>query len=66
MLNLSLTDEEQKLLMRLLDNCIDDLHSEIIRTENLDFKNDLKRQKEVLLKLRNSLKISQTDSIEVG
>lgn len=55
MFNLNLDEEEKAILNQLLENCLEELHNEIIRTENLDYKKMLKKRKEALKKLQASL-----------
>jgi hypothetical protein len=56
--NLHLDEEEKVILLDLLETCISDLHAEISRTENLEFKTMLKGRKAVLIKLFESLQVS--------
>lgn len=56
MIELNLTNQEQEILINLLETCISDLRGEIIRTENVEYKAQLKIRKNVLLKLLDVLK----------
>lgn len=56
MIELNLTNQEQEILINLLETCISDLRGEIIRTENVEYKAQLKIRKNVLLKLLDALK----------
>jgi hypothetical protein len=55
MTNLELNDEECATLKQLLENCLTELQSEIINTDNIDYKIILKKRKAVLKKLQKSL-----------
>jgi hypothetical protein len=55
MIELNLTNEERDMLKNLLETCISDLRVEIVRTESLDYKDELKQRKIVLLKLLAAL-----------
>ena len=57
MINLEINDEECSILRNLLDICLSDLRTEIIRTDNINYKMMLKKRKAVLKKLQNSLTI---------
>ncbi len=59
MISLKIDSEETIILLELLDACISDLRVEIHSTENLDFKEMLKRKKEVLIKLQNAIQSAQ-------
>lgn len=48
---LELTAEESRMLAQLLTCCAEELKSEIYHTENLDYKEDLKQRKEMVLML---------------
>lgn len=56
MIRLQLDEEETTILQEMLESCLADLHDEITRTENLEYKTMLKGKKAVLLKLQESLK----------
>lgn len=56
MLTLELTSEEQNILINILEHCIADLRSEIIRTENWEYKEMLKRRKELLGNLLDTIR----------
>jgi len=59
--NLHLDEEEKAILLELVETCISDLHTEISRTENLDYKTILKGRKAVLVKLFESLQVSEIE-----
>ena len=61
MFNLHLDEEEKAILLELVETCISDLHAEISRTENLDYKTILKGRKAVLVKLFESLQVSEIE-----
>jgi len=48
MIKLELTREEQRLLREIIEANLSDLRVEIVSTDRLDFKNALKRRKEIL------------------
>lgn len=58
MISLKIDAEETSILLELLDACISDLRVEIHSTENLEFKEMLKRKKEILIKLQNAIQRS--------
>lgn len=58
MISLKIDAEETNILLELLDACISDLRVEIHSTENLEFKEMLKRKKEILIKLQNAIQRS--------
>lgn len=55
MFTLQLNEEEKAILSQLLENCINDLHSEIINTDNVDYKTMLKGRKAALVKMFEAL-----------
>ncbi len=55
MITIELTEEEQTMLITLLETCISDIHSEIHHTDSYDYKEELKRRKNVLLKLHRQI-----------
>lgn len=61
MITLHLDQEEKGILLELIETCINDLHNEIVRTENLDYKTMLKGRKAVLIKLFESLQVPEAD-----
>lgn len=61
MVTLHLDQEEKAVLLELIETCIGDLHDEIGRTENLDYKTMLKGRKAVLIKLFESLQVPEAD-----
>ena len=54
-MDLSLTKEEAEVLHEALEGYLSDLSMEIADTENMDFREKLKRRREVLQALRNRL-----------
>ncbi|MEK6803438.1 MAG: hypothetical protein AABZ34_12340 [Nitrospirota bacterium] len=48
MLNLSLETKEQEILAWALKSAVSDLGAEIVDTENMEFRQDLKERKAVL------------------
>lgn len=61
MFTLHLDEEEKAILLQLLETCIADLHSEIINTDNVDYKTMLKGRKAVLVKLFEALQIDSKE-----
>jgi hypothetical protein len=59
MITLNIDTEEADILIELLDACISDMRVEIHSTENLDYKEMLKRKKEILIKLQTAIQDSQ-------
>lgn len=58
MVTIELTQEEQTILLGMLDTCISDLHSEIHHTDRFDYKESLKKRKDILIKLLNQIQHS--------
>ena len=56
MINLELSEEEQQALINVLEEGISDLRREIVHTEKADFKEDLKRKKNILVHVLEMLK----------
>ena len=56
MINLELSEEEQQTLITVLEESISDLRGEIVHTERMDFKEDLKRKKTILVHVLEMLK----------
>lgn len=56
MINLELSEEEQQTLITVLEESISDLRREIVHTERMDFKEDLKRKKTTLVHVLEMLK----------
>lgn len=56
MINLELSEEEQQTLISVLEESISDLRREIVHTERMDFKEDLKRKKTILFHVLETLK----------
>jgi len=61
MFTLQLNEEEKAILLQMLENCINDLHSEIINTDNVDYKTMLKGRKAVLVKLFETLQVDSKE-----
>jgi len=56
MIQLDLTKEEKDILTEILENDLSDLRMEITDTDSLDFREKLKKQKEVLKKVLETLR----------
>jgi len=56
MIHLELTQEEKEMLIDILENDLSDLRMEIADTDSLDFREMLKKQKEVLKKALETLR----------
>ena len=56
MIPLELTQEEKEMLIDILENDLSDLRMEIADTDSLDFREMLKKQKEVLMKVLETLR----------
>ena len=56
MIQLDLTKEEKDILTEILENDLSDLRMEITDTDSLDFREMLKKQKEVLKKALETLR----------
>jgi hypothetical protein len=56
MIHLELTKEEKELLIDILENDLSDLRMELADTDSLDFREMLKKQKEVLKKVLETLR----------
>ena len=56
MIQLYLTKEEKDILTEILENDLSDLRMEITDTDSLDFREMLKKQKEVLMKVLETLR----------
>ena len=63
MVHLDLNEEERAILLQLLDTCISDLRSEIMDTDNLEYKTMLKGRRAVLFKLQESLQLAESTSL---
>jgi len=55
MFTMDITDEERGILVELLQNCLSDLKTEILRSEGHDYKEYLKSRRAVLMRLYNEL-----------
>ena len=56
MIHLDLTKEEKDILTEILENDLSDLRMEITDTDSLDFREMLKKQKGVLMKVVETLR----------
>ncbi|MGD8867840.1 MAG: hypothetical protein PVI01_09420 [Gemmatimonadales bacterium] len=56
MIQLDLSDEERRDLLQLLEDVLSDLRMEIADTDSMDFRDKLKRRKEVIGKVIGALK----------
>ncbi len=56
MIQLDLTKDEKDILAEILENDLSDLRMEITDTDSLDFREMLKKQKEVLMKVLETLR----------
>jgi hypothetical protein len=55
MINLELTKEEKDILAMVLESYLSDLRMEIADTDSMDFRESLKKRKEVLKKVLETL-----------
>lgn len=55
MFTMDITDEERSILIELLQSCLSDLKTEILRSEGHDYKEYLKARRAVLMRLYNEL-----------
>lgn len=55
MIHLSLTEDETMVLKDLVETCLSDLRVEIHSTDNLSYKEMLKKRKEIVVKLQQAL-----------
>jgi hypothetical protein len=56
MINLDLTKEENDILTMVLESYLSDLRMEIADTDSMDFRESLKKRKDVLKKVLETLK----------
>lgn len=56
MIHLEITQEEKEILIDILENDLSDLRMEITDTDKMDFREMLKKQKEVLKKVLETLR----------
>jgi len=56
MINLNLTKEENSILAMVLESYLSDLRMEIADTDSMDFRESLKKKKDVLNKVLDTLK----------
>jgi len=59
MIQLPLDDEELQLLKEMAESALSDLRVEIHSTDNLDYKEMLKKRKEVLVKILEAIATEQ-------
>jgi hypothetical protein len=55
MINLELTKEEKDILAMILESYLSDLRMEIADTDSMDFRESLKKRKDVLTKVLETL-----------
>ncbi len=55
MINLDLTNEEKDILAMVLESYLSDLRMEIADTDSMDFRESLKKRKDVLKKVLETL-----------
>ncbi|MGQ3684346.1 MAG: hypothetical protein ACUBOA_04930 [Candidatus Loosdrechtia sp.] len=55
MFHLYITKEDKDILARVLEENISELRMEIANTDSMDFREDLKRQKEALMRISDAL-----------
>ena len=56
MIHLELTQEEKEILIDIMENDLSDLRMEIADTDSSGFREMLKKQKEVLMKVMETLR----------
>ena len=61
MIQLDLTKEEKDILTEILENDLSGLRMEIADTDSLDFREMLKKQKEVLMKVLETLQQAEKE-----
>lgn len=59
MYTVTFTSEQHRLLLDILDCAVDELHSEIVRTDNLCLKEALKDRKHILQGMLDTLRSLQ-------
>lgn len=59
MYTITLTREEQETLKEILECSLSEIHSEIVHTDNWCFKDTLKKRKQVMLGLLDTLNYVQ-------
>jgi len=57
-----LNEDERALVLDLINQTISDLHTEIIRTENWDYKEMLIQRRQALERIRQKMGLSETKS----
>ncbi len=55
MIQLNLSEDEMLVLKDLVETCLTDLREEIHSTDNLDYKEMLKKRKEIVIKLQQAI-----------
>ena len=63
---LELSEKERELLASLVDSHISELHPEIRRTENFDYKDNLKHELHCYLNLLSRLQVAEVSSPEAS
>lgn len=56
MITLTLDDEQQAVLIEQLDCCLDELRTEIMDTDRRDFKEHLKKRRDILQHVLKSIR----------
>lgn len=65
MVELHLDREETIVLTNMLDECIDDLRSEIVRTERFDYREMLKTRESLLKKILVQIRSAEETPVAV-
>jgi hypothetical protein len=55
MIQLNLSEDEMLVLKDLVETCLADLREEIHSTDNLDYKEMLKKRREIVIKLQQEI-----------
>lgn len=66
MIVLNLNDEERRILLHLLENCLTELRGEIYHTENLEYKEMLQMRKRTLKHLVEELQFKSEELPSAG
>ncbi len=66
MVSLNLNDEERRILLHLLENCMTELRGEIYHTESLEYKEMLHARKRILQHLLDELQPRSEELPSVG
>ncbi|MEN6409217.1 MAG: hypothetical protein ABFD44_05860 [Anaerolineaceae bacterium] len=64
MITLYLTEEEEKILLNMIEERLNELHTEICHTDDHEYRIMLKNRKAVILKLQNALRQSENSAKE--